>query len=202
VRENGERGREPAMQARGETGGGDAAHTLHAPGPSQQLESAIRAIPRHSAAVGRGAEAGREGEAAACISLFGGARPALRHADGCCASAWQPALSTRPPPFQGLSRWRGWWTLERSGCGGGSRPLSPWQDGRAADFGGREKTEGEGGRQHTPDGSQLSPPPLHPHPPPSSGSFNYGGGNPMRPHRVRLTHSLVENYDLPKMLKV
>jgi hypothetical protein len=24
----------------------------------------------------------------------------------------------------------------------------------------------------------------------------------MRPHRVRLTHSLVENYDLPKMLKV
>jgi len=36
----------------------------------------------------------------------------------------------------------------------------------------------------------------------TTGSFNYGGGNPMRPHRVRLTHSLVENYDLPKMLKV
>jgi len=27
-------------------------------------------------------------------------------------------------------------------------------------------------------------------------NFNYGGGNPMRPHRVRLTHSLVDNYQL------
>ena len=34
------------------------------------------------------------------------------------------------------------------------------------------------------------------------GNFNYGGGNPMRPHRVRLTHSLVENYDLKKRLRV
>ena len=34
------------------------------------------------------------------------------------------------------------------------------------------------------------------------GNFNYGGGNPMRPHRVRLTHSLVENYDLQKRLRV
>lgn len=34
------------------------------------------------------------------------------------------------------------------------------------------------------------------------GNFNYGGGNPMRPHRVRLTHSLVENYDLNKRLQV
>lgn len=28
------------------------------------------------------------------------------------------------------------------------------------------------------------------------GNYSYGGGNPMRPHRVRLTHSLVENYGL------
>ena len=28
------------------------------------------------------------------------------------------------------------------------------------------------------------------------GNFSYGGGNPMRPHRVRLTHSLVESYGL------
>lgn len=27
-------------------------------------------------------------------------------------------------------------------------------------------------------------------------NYNYGGGNPMRPHRVRLTHSLVDNYKL------
>lgn len=28
------------------------------------------------------------------------------------------------------------------------------------------------------------------------GDFCYGGGNPMRPHRVRLTHSLVNSYGL------
>ncbi len=28
------------------------------------------------------------------------------------------------------------------------------------------------------------------------GNYSYGGGNPMRPHRVRLTHSLVETYGL------
>lgn len=33
-------------------------------------------------------------------------------------------------------------------------------------------------------------------------NFNYGGGNPMRPHRVRLTHSLVKNYGLNKRLLV
>lgn len=34
------------------------------------------------------------------------------------------------------------------------------------------------------------------------GNFSYGGGNPMRPHRVRLTHSLVDNYGLLDKLKV
>ena len=34
------------------------------------------------------------------------------------------------------------------------------------------------------------------------GNVNYGGGNPMRPHRVRLTHSLVENYDLNRKMRV
>eukprot|EP00891_Asterochloris_glomerata_P006381 jgi/Astpho2/6381/e_gw1.00091.20.1_t len=34
------------------------------------------------------------------------------------------------------------------------------------------------------------------------GNFNFGGGNPMRPHRVRLTHSLVDNYQLTKELLV
>mmetsp|Transcript_12109 Transcript_12109/g.34046 ORF Transcript_12109/g.34046 Transcript_12109/m.34046 type:complete len:770 (+) Transcript_12109:130-2439(+) len=34
------------------------------------------------------------------------------------------------------------------------------------------------------------------------GNYCYGGGNPMRPHRVRLTHTLVENYDLIDKLKV
>ena len=33
-------------------------------------------------------------------------------------------------------------------------------------------------------------------------NHNYGGGNPMRPHRVRLTHSLVENYNLSKRMLV
>ena len=35
-----------------------------------------------------------------------------------------------------------------------------------------------------------------------AGNFNFGGGNPMRPHRVRLTHSLVDNYQLTKELLV
>jgi hypothetical protein len=42
-----------------------------------------------------------------------------------------------------------------------------------------------------------------PPPPPQpliAGTFNYGGGNPMRPHRVRLTHSLVSHYDLEKSM--
>ena len=30
------------------------------------------------------------------------------------------------------------------------------------------------------------------------GLFNYGEGHPMRPHRVRLTHELVVNYNLYK----
>ena len=34
------------------------------------------------------------------------------------------------------------------------------------------------------------------------GNVNYGGGNPMRPHRVRLTHNLVENYGLKSKLRV
>lgn len=34
------------------------------------------------------------------------------------------------------------------------------------------------------------------------GNVNYGGGNPMRPHRVRLTHSLVDNYGLKSKLRV
>ena len=33
------------------------------------------------------------------------------------------------------------------------------------------------------------------------GNFSYGSTNPMRPHRVRLTHSLVDSYGLgSKML--
>lgn len=32
------------------------------------------------------------------------------------------------------------------------------------------------------------------------GNFCYGGGNPMRPHRARLTYSLVDNYGLGKQL--
>lgn len=34
------------------------------------------------------------------------------------------------------------------------------------------------------------------------GNYTYGGGNPMRPHRVRLTHSLVDNYGLTNKLLV
>lgn len=33
-------------------------------------------------------------------------------------------------------------------------------------------------------------------------NHNYGGGNPMRPHRVRLTHSLVSNYGLNSKMYV
>lgn len=44
--------------------------------------------------------------------------------------------------------------------------------------------------------------PHHPLPLPSLATYNYGGGNPMRPHRVRLTHSLVEHYGLPANLAV
>jgi len=160
-----ERGREPAMQARGETGGGDAAHTLHAPGPSQQLESAIRAIPRHSAAVGWDAEAGREGEAAACNSLFGGARPALTDTPmgavrlpGSRPCLLALSFSKASAGGEGGGIWKGVGVEEDRGL---------FRPGRT---GGRPTLEGErkrreGGRQHTPDGSQLSPPPLHPPPP-------------------------------------
>ena len=34
------------------------------------------------------------------------------------------------------------------------------------------------------------------------GLFNYGEGHPMRPHRVRLTHELVVNYNLYKHMNV
>eukprot|EP00951_Prasinocladus_malaysianus_P011540 scaffold85196_cov37-Prasinocladus_malaysianus.AAC.1 len=34
------------------------------------------------------------------------------------------------------------------------------------------------------------------------GNFCYGGGNPMRPHRVRLTHTLVDGYGLTDKLKI
>ena len=44
--------------------------------------------------------------------------------------------------------------------------------------------------------AHTSPAPL------TTGNFNFGGGNPMRPHRVRLTHSLVDNYQLTKELLV
>ena len=97
--------------------------------------------------------------------------------------------------------------LARPGEGpAGGGPLA-WR--RAAAGSQKKKREGEAPtrpRRRLPSPpppllSSISPPT---HLPLSSraGSFNYGGGNPMRPHRVRLTHSLVENYDLPKMLKV
>ena len=47
---------------------------------------------------------------------------------------------------------------------------------------------------------QKTPPPPPPPQPLIAGTFNYGGGNPMRPHRVRLTHSLVSHYDLEKSM--
>lgn len=34
------------------------------------------------------------------------------------------------------------------------------------------------------------------------GNYSYGGGNPMRPHRVRLTHMLVGDYGLHGKLQV
>ena len=34
------------------------------------------------------------------------------------------------------------------------------------------------------------------------GNYSYGDANPMRPHRLRLTHNLVENYGLTKRLMV
>ena len=34
------------------------------------------------------------------------------------------------------------------------------------------------------------------------GNVNYGGGNPMRPHRVRLTHTLVDTYGLKNNMSV
>ena len=37
---------------------------------------------------------------------------------------------------------------------------------------------------------------------PCAANHNYGGGNPMRPHRVRLTHSLVANYGLNSKMYV
>ena len=93
----------------------------------------------------------------------------------------------------------------------GRRAGGRWPLGLAASSGGKPKKKREGEAPTRPRRRLPSPPPpllssISPptHLPLSSraGSFNYGGGNPMRPHRVRLTHSLVENYDLPKMLKV
>jgi len=33
-------------------------------------------------------------------------------------------------------------------------------------------------------------------------NYNYGGGNPMRPHRVRLTTNLVEGYNLTSQMRL
>lgn len=33
-------------------------------------------------------------------------------------------------------------------------------------------------------------------------NYNYGGGNPMRPHRHRLTTNLVKGYELDKKMRV
>jgi len=64
---------------------------------------------------------------------------------------------------------------------------------------------------HGPRPLDPAPPHLPPSPTPRRstayfydehiGNYTYGGGNPMRPHRVRLTHSLVTHYDLlPRLL--
>jgi hypothetical protein len=187
------------MQARGETGGGDAAHTLHAPGPSQQLESAIWAIPRHSAAVGRAPR--REGGRGGRVHLpFLGRPPRTqtrRWVLCVCLAAgpfYLPSPFPRPQPVERVvdsgKEWV-WRRIEASFALVGRAGGRLW---RERENGGREEANTRP--------TALSSHPLPSHPPPSSGSFNYGGGNPMRPHRVRLTHSLVENYDLPKMLKV
>ena len=34
------------------------------------------------------------------------------------------------------------------------------------------------------------------------GNFHYGQGHPMKPHRVRMTHNLVVNYGLYRMMEV
>lgn len=34
------------------------------------------------------------------------------------------------------------------------------------------------------------------------GDYNYGPGHPMKPHRIRMTHSLLVNYGIHKDLQV
>ena len=33
-------------------------------------------------------------------------------------------------------------------------------------------------------------------------NYNYGGGNPMRPHRVRLTTNLIDGYGLTDQMRI
>lgn len=37
---------------------------------------------------------------------------------------------------------------------------------------------------------------------PEIGDYNYGPGHPMKPHRIRMTHSLLVNYGVYKDLQV
>ena len=134
--------------------------------------------------------------------------PTRTHADGelLCFSflslaCGRAVLGTLPRSKRRGRAWRG---REK-----GRLAVAPWPGGEQRREAKKKKREGEAPtrpRRRLPSPpppllSSISPPT---HLPLSSraGSFNYGGGNPMRPHRVRLTHSLVENYDLPKMLKV
>lgn len=34
------------------------------------------------------------------------------------------------------------------------------------------------------------------------GDYNYGPGHPMKPHRIRMTHDLLVNYDVYKHLSI
>lgn len=34
------------------------------------------------------------------------------------------------------------------------------------------------------------------------GGYSYGSGHPMKPHRIRMTHSLVMNYGLHKKMQI
>jgi histone deacetylase 1/2 len=37
---------------------------------------------------------------------------------------------------------------------------------------------------------------------PEIGDYNYGPGHPMKPHRIRMTHSLLVNYGIHRDLQV
>jgi len=37
---------------------------------------------------------------------------------------------------------------------------------------------------------------------PDFGNYSYGPGHPMKPHRVRMTHNLLLNYDLYKKMEI